>query len=93
MAIMVYHMIGALLGYFGAKFYGFATNASRTIAIETCMKSSAFGFLLAKLHFEAYEVRIPLAISASLMTIVGSSLSVFFRFQPLPLHEKGAKIF
>jgi predicted Na+-dependent transporter len=36
---------------------------SRTMAIETSMKSSAFGFLLAKLHFGDYIARVPSAVS------------------------------
>ena len=35
---------------------------SRTFAIETSMKSSAFGFLLAKLHFADFLVRVPAAV-------------------------------
>eukprot|EP00970_Alexandrium_tamarense_P009731 scaffold1953_cov91-Alexandrium_tamarense.AAC.1 len=35
---------------------------SRTMAIETSMKSSAFGFLLAKLHFGDYIARVPSAM-------------------------------
>ena len=33
------------------------------MAIETAMKSSAFGFLLAKLHFQQYGARVPSAVS------------------------------
>jgi hypothetical protein len=35
---------------------GMSEISARTIAIETAMKSSAFGFLLATLHFKEYLV-------------------------------------
>ena len=47
------------------------------------MKSSAFGFLLAKLHFSAFLVRVPAAVSVVWMALVGSSLAVAFRAMPV----------
>ena len=47
------------------------------------MKSSAFGFLLAKLHFGDFLVRVPSAVSVVWMALVGSSLAVAFRYLPV----------
>ena len=47
------------------------------------MKSSAFGYLLASLHFASDPlVRVPSAVSIVWMTLVGSSLAVASRFLP-----------
>merc|ERR1712025_1008337 len=46
--------IGGGAGYMMARLIGADETASRTTAIETSMKSSAFGFLLACLHFGDY---------------------------------------
>ena len=61
--IMLLHLVGGLVGYGLPRLTGFDETSSRTMAIETSMKSSAFGFLLAKLHFGDYAVRIPSAVS------------------------------
>ena len=49
------------------------------MAIETAMKSSAFGFLLAKLHFSQYATRVPSAVSVVWMALVGAILAVVWR--------------
>ena len=46
------------------------------------MKSSAFGFLLAKLHFADFAVRVPSAVSIVWMTLIGSTMAVACRFFP-----------
>ena len=53
------------------------------MAIETSMKSSAIGFLLAKLHFGAAAVRVPSAASVVWMSLTGSSLAVAWRQLPV----------
>lgn len=63
---------------------GFGEVASRTMAIETSMKSSAFGFLLAKLHFGEYAARVPSAVSVVWMALTGSILAVIWRKIPVP---------
>jgi bile acid:Na+ symporter, BASS family len=63
---------------------GFGEVASRTMAIETSMKSSAFGFLLAKLHFGQYAARVPSAVSVVWMALTGSILAVIWRYIPVP---------
>ena len=41
--------------------------------------SGAFGFLLASLHFGAFNVRVPSAVSVVWMAIVGSVLAVYWK--------------
>ena len=62
---------------------GFDETTSRTMAIETSMKSSAFGFLLAKLHFGNYAARVPSAVSVVWMALTGSMLAVIWRYIPV----------
>lgn len=76
---MLLHTLGGLLSYILFKAAGNDEKVSRTAAIETSMKSSAFGFLLAKLHFGEYLVRVPAAVSVVWMAVIGSSLAVCFR--------------
>jgi bile acid:Na+ symporter, BASS family len=80
---MLLHLVGGLVGYWLPKAAGFDEVTSRTMAIETSMKSSAFGFLLAKLHFGDYAARIPSAVSVVWMALMGSLLGVVWRFIPV----------
>lgn len=80
------HVVGGAVSYFGLKKF-YPETTCRTVAIETSMKSSAFGFLLAKLHFGEFLVRVPSAVSVVWMAIVGSSLAVVFRALPAPKEE------
>jgi BASS family bile acid:Na+ symporter len=77
------HIVGGLAAYFGTKPL-YSETTCRTMAIETSMKSSAFGFLLAKLHFSQFLVRVPAAVSVVWMALVGSSMAVAFRALPVP---------
>lgn len=81
--ILLLHLIGGLVGYFLPRVFGFGEISARTMAIETSMKSSAFGFLLAKLHFGDYAARIPSAVSVVWMALIGSLLAVIWRFIPV----------
>lgn len=75
------HLLGGFAGYFLTKpFYG--EDVCRTFAIEFAMKSSAFGYLLATLHFSDFAVRVPAAVSIVWMTLIGSSMAVASRFFP-----------
>ena len=75
------HLLGGVAGYFLTKpFYG--EDICRTFAIEFAMKSSAFGYLLATLHFSDFAVRVPAAVSIVWMTLIGSSMAVASRFFP-----------
>jgi len=62
---------------------GFGEVTCRTMAIETSMKSSAFGFLLAKLHFGDYAARVPSAVSVVWMALTGATLAVIWRYIPV----------
>lgn len=81
--ILLLHLIGGLVGYFLPRITGFGEISSRTMAIETSMKSSAFGFLLAKLHFGEYAARVPSAVSVVWMALTGSILAVIWRYIPV----------
>lgn len=84
LAAALLHIVGGIVAYFACKPLGYSETTCRTVAIETSMKSSAFGFLLAKLHFSSFMVRVPSAVSVVWMALVGSSLAVAFRFLPAP---------
>jgi BASS family bile acid:Na+ symporter len=81
--VLLLHLIGGLVGYALPRMSGFGEVASRTMAIETSMKSSAFGFLLAKLHFGNPAARVPAAVSVVWMALTGSILAVIWRFIPV----------
>lgn len=81
--ILLLHLVGGLVGYLLPRSSGFGEVASRTMAIETSMKSSAFGFLLAKLHFGEPAARIPSAVSVVWMALTGSLLAVVWRYIPV----------
>jgi len=78
-ACFALHSVAGLISYCLFKALKFDETVSRTAAIETSMKSSAFGFLLAKLHFGEYLVRVPSAVSVVWMALCGSSLAVLFK--------------
>lgn len=84
--VLLLHLIGGLVGYWLPKLTGFGEVKSRTMAIETSMKSSAFGFLLAKLHFGDHVARVPSAVSVVWMALTGSLLAVIWRY--IPVKEK-----
>ena len=81
--VLLLHLVGGLVGYGLPKATGFSEVSSRTMAIETSMKSSAFGFLLAKLHFGQYAARVPSAVSVVWMALTGSLLAVAWRYIPV----------
>lgn len=82
-ACVILHLVGGLLGYFACKVVKYDEVVARTTAIETSMKSSAFSFLLATLHFGDPAVRVIPAISVVWMAIIGSSLATFWRNIPV----------
>lgn len=84
LACLALHLLGGLVGYILPRLTGFGEVSSRTMAIETSMKSSAFGFLLAKLHFGDYAARVPSAVSVVWMALTGSVLAVIWRYIPVP---------
>jgi len=82
-AAFLLHLLGGVLGYWGMKVLKYSETTCRTCAIETAMKSSAFGFLLASLHFPEFLVRVPSAVSVVWMAIMGSMMAVIWRFIPV----------
>lgn len=86
--ILLLHLVGGLVGYALPRLTGFGETSSRTMAIETSMKSSAFGFLLAKLHFGDYAARVPSAVSVVWMALTGSLLAVVWRYIPVETRGK-----
>merc|ERR1712127_254291 len=86
--ILLLHLIGGLVGYLLPRMSGFGEVACRTMAIETSMKSSAFGFLLAKLHLGQYAARVPAAVSVVWMALTGASLAVVWRYIPVQPPKK-----
>lgn len=86
--VLLLHLLGGLIGYMLPRSTGFGETASRTMAIETSMKSSAFGFLLAKLHFGEYAARVPSAVSVVWMALTGSILAVIWRYIPVQASGK-----
>jgi BASS family bile acid:Na+ symporter len=82
--VLLLHLVGGLVGYCWPKYIGgFDETTSRTMAIETSMKSSAFGFLLAKLHFSTFLTRVPSAVSVVWMAVTGSTLAVIWKYIPV----------
>lgn len=88
LSCLALHLLGGIVGYALPRLTGFDEISSRTMAIETSMKSSAFGFLLAKLHFGDYAARVPSAVSVVWMALTGSILAVIWRYIPIPEDEK-----
>ena len=86
-AAFLLHLIGGLGGYWIMRAFKYGETTCRTVAIETAMKSSAFGFLLASLHFPEYLVRVPSAVSVVWMAVLGSTMAVIWRFIPVPEEE------
>ncbi|EWM27587.1 bile acid:sodium symporter family protein [Nannochloropsis gaditana] len=87
-ATIFYHLVAGVAGYAIPRFLKFSETDSRTMAIETAMKSSAFGFLLASLHFPNFLVRVPPAVSVVWMAVTGSTLAVIWRFIPVKDEKK-----
>lgn len=83
LAAFLLHAIGGAAGYWVMRALGYDETVCRTTAIETSMKSSAFGFLLATLHFPEFLVRVPSAVSVVWMAVMGSSMAVFWRMIPV----------
>jgi BASS family bile acid:Na+ symporter len=82
LACIILHLTTGIAGYVLTRLAGCDEITSRTSAIETSMKSSAFGFLLAKLHFADHLVRVPSAASVVWMALAGASLAVYWRQHP-----------
>jgi bile acid:Na+ symporter, BASS family len=81
-ATALLHLLGGTIGYLATKPF-YPEPICRTFAIEFAMKSSAFGYLLATLHFtNDFAVRVPSAVSIVWMTLIGSTMAVLSRYFP-----------
>jgi len=89
LAAFLLHAVGGAAGYWVMRLCGYDETVCRTTAIETSMKSSAFGFLLATLHFPEFLVRVPSAVSVVWMAVMGSSMAVFWRM--IPVKKEGGE--
>lgn len=88
LAVMLLHLVGGAAGYWLCRVCKFKEIVCRTTAIETAMKSSAFGVLLATLHFSDYLARVPSAVSVVWMAIMGSCMAVVWQFIPIKDEEE-----
>jgi len=85
--IIALHLVGGIAGYFMCKAAKYSEIVARTTAIETSMKSSAFGFLLATLHFSDPMVKVPAAVSVVWMAVIGSAMGVYWSTKPIKSDE------
>mmetsp|Transcript_68018 Transcript_68018/g.178351 ORF Transcript_68018/g.178351 Transcript_68018/m.178351 type:complete len:176 (+) Transcript_68018:1-528(+) len=83
-AVIALHLVGGVLGYAMSKVCRQDESTCRTVAIETSMKSSAVGYLLAVLHFDSFYVRVPAAVSVVWSSMVGSFLAAYWRKYSVP---------
>eukprot|EP00189_Rhodosorus_marinus_P010463 CAMPEP_0184743262 /NCGR_PEP_ID=MMETSP0315-20130426/6127_1 /TAXON_ID=101924 /ORGANISM="Rhodosorus marinus, Strain UTEX LB 2760" /LENGTH=382 /DNA_ID=CAMNT_0027214425 /DNA_START=71 /DNA_END=1219 /DNA_ORIENTATION=+ len=77
--VILLHLFGFLLGYLFGRTAGFTEKDSRTVSIEVGMQNSGLGAVLAQLHFANPLTSVPSAISATTHSILGSTLSAFWR--------------
>ncbi len=70
---------GFALGYGVSKLLGVKERQARTNSIEVGMQNSALGAVLATLHFADPLTAVPCAISATMHSLLGSTLAGFWR--------------
>jgi len=84
-AVALLHLGGFGLGYLFARILGAPLSARRTISIEVGMQNSGLGAVLARSSFPALPLAaVPAAISATLHSIIGSTLAAWWRRRPSP---------
>ncbi|KAK4537487.1 hypothetical protein CDCA_CDCA12G3512 [Cyanidium caldarium] len=82
LAVIGFHIVGGLLGYYAAKeMPGMRRNelTARTVSIEAMFKSPALSFLLASKHFDGTWVLVPSAISLVVLAPLAAAYSVVLR--------------
>eukprot|EP01039_Chlorochromonas_danica_P005607 gene5607-6174_t len=78
-AVVTLHAVGFALGYVFAKLLKANDNQARTISIETGMQNSALAVVLSKHFPNAAVTALPGSISATVHSILGSTLAAFWR--------------
>ena len=79
--VALLHTLGFSLGYLLSRGAGFSTKTSRTMSIEVGMQNSALGVVLASAHFADPLVAVPCAISATVHSVLGSSLAATWKYR------------
>ncbi|KAK9906403.1 hypothetical protein WJX75_001255 [Coccomyxa subellipsoidea] len=79
LAVASLHTGGFALGYGLSKLLGVKERQARTNSIEVGMQNSALGAVLATLHFADPLTAVPCAISATMHSLLGSTLAGFWR--------------
>jgi bile acid:Na+ symporter, BASS family len=80
-SVALLHTLGFALGFFLSRAAGFSTKTSRTMSIEVGMQNSALGVVLASAHFADPLVAVPCAISATVHSVLGSSLAAAWKYR------------
>ncbi|KAK1258510.1 hypothetical protein QJS04_geneDACA011485 [Acorus gramineus] len=80
LSVILLHFAGFFIGYISAAICGFKERQRRAISIEVGMQNSSLGVVLATSHFTSSLVALPLAMSAVIMNVMGSSLGFAWRY-------------
>lgn len=88
-AVSTLHAGGFALGYAAARVFGYEEIIRRTISIEVGMQNSGLGTVLATRHFTDPQTQlclaaVPCAISATMHSLIGSMLAVWWRVKSRP---------
>lgn len=78
-AVFIHNTIGYLLGFYGAKIFGFEEVDCRTIALEVGMQNGGLGTSLANELGKAATMGLAPAIFGSMMNVTASILAAFWK--------------
>ncbi|KAL6641815.1 hypothetical protein ACP70R_019996 [Stipagrostis hirtigluma subsp. patula] len=79
LSVCLLHFAGFFVGYAVAAIGGLEERQRRAISIEVGMQNSSLGVVLATAHFSSPLVALPPALSAVIMNIMGSTLSLVWQ--------------
>jgi BASS family bile acid:Na+ symporter len=82
LAVTLLHALGFGLGWVAARVLGFDERTARTTSIEVGMQNSGLGVVLATRNFVNPLTALPAAISATMHSVIGSSLAAIWRARP-----------
>jgi len=77
-AVLLHNLLGYLLGYIGAKWFGMNEADSRTIAIEVGLQNGGMAAMLATKVLKLSSAAIAPAIFAPVMNVTGSLLAAWW---------------